>query len=75
MGNETADKCAKSAAELPSRCLYAFTSLAYIKRQTQQKGPRERQYGAGGLKPVCRLILGFFKAKCTVVGVAYSLRA
>ena len=28
-----------------------------------------------GLKPVCRLILGFFKAKCTVVGVAYSLRA
>ena len=32
-------------------------------------------YGAGGLKPVCRLILGGFKAKCTVAGVAYSLRA
>ena len=33
IGSETADKCAKSAAELPNRCRYAFTSLAYIKRQ------------------------------------------
>ena len=32
-------------------------------------------YGTGGLNPVCRLIIGVFKAKCTVVGVAYSLRA
>ena len=32
-------------------------------------------YGAGGLKPRCRFILGIFKAKCTVVGVAYLLRA
>ena len=38
IGNETADKCAKSTAELPNRCRYAFTSLAYIKRQIQQKG-------------------------------------
>ena len=37
--------------------------------------PRLTRYGAGGLKPVCRLILGVLKAKCTVVGVAYSLRA
>ena len=34
-----------------------------------------RWYGAGGLKPGSRLILGFFKARRTVVGVAYSLRA
>ena len=32
-------------------------------------------YGAAGLKPGCGLILGVFKAKCTVVGVAYWLRA
>ena len=31
-------------------------------------------YGAGGLKPVCRLILGVFNAKCSAVGKAYSLR-
>ena len=41
MGNETADKCAKSAAELPNRGRYAFTSLAYAKRQIQQKGLTE----------------------------------
>ena len=32
-------------------------------------------YGAGGLKPGSRLILGFFKAKRTVVGVTCSLGA
>ena len=43
MGNETADKCAKSAAELPNRGRYAFTSLAYIKRQIRQMVLREWQ--------------------------------
>ena len=36
---------------------------------------KEYIYGAGGLKPGSRLILGVLKAKRTVVGVAYSLRA
>ena len=31
-------------AELPNRGRYAFTSLAYIKQQTQQKGLREWQH-------------------------------
>ena len=44
MGNETADKCAKSAAELPDRCCYVFTSLAYNRRQIQQKGLKEWQH-------------------------------
>ena len=44
IGNETKDKCAKSAAELPNRCRYALTSLDYAKRQIQQKGLREWQY-------------------------------
>ena len=39
------------------------------------KQSRCNYYGAGGLKPGSRLILGFFKAKPTVIGVAYSLRA
>ena len=39
------------------------------------KGANPASYGAGGLKPGSRLILGFFKARRTVVGVAYSLRA
>ena len=32
-------------------------------------------YVAGDLKPESRLFLGFFKAKPTVIGMNYSLRA
>ena len=36
---------------------------------------RKDRYGAGGLKPGSRLMSEGFKAKRTVVGVAYLLRS
>ena len=43
VGNEIADKCARSAAELPLGSGDSFTSTAFIKRRTQQPGLREWQ--------------------------------
>ena len=53
----------------------ATASRAQARHHT--KGPpfENTTYGAGGLKPGSRLILGFYKARRTVVVVAYSLRA
>ena len=43
VGNETADRCAKDAADLPSRCSDSFISLAYIRRQIQEASLKEWQ--------------------------------